>query len=345
MNKRYDSSDVLPDAGENATLLANWVELLYRCLVHRGFNAAEIFSDLRIDPVKTQQADMRIDSLKVKQVWDLAAERTGDAAFGLTAAEVAFPAMFNSLSVTMSASETLLDALQRFMRFRRIIDTTCVNTLERIGDRYKFTWTPVSEYESDIGGEAFVAALITLCRWGRGPDFHPCRVTLTHGQPEDLARYRRFFDAPVDLQAGENALFFPRDVLEMPLASANPQLVMMGEQLTADYLARTHQPDIVKQVYKKLTDFLPRRYVSEDMIAEELNLSLRSLQRKLKEEGTSYDHVFQGVRRDLALQMITEKQLPIAQIAQFLGFSSPSNFGRAFKRWTGQTPAEFRHSS
>lgn len=336
------SKPIAATTTEDATLLANWVELAYRCLVSRGLDAADIFAGLDIDPVRAQQSDSRIDSFKIKQIWDMAAARTGDLAFGLTAAEVAFPAMFNSLSVSMSASESLLDALQRFMRFRRIIDSTCVNTLEETEEGYKFTWAPVQGCESNVGAEAFVAALMTLCRWGSGPDFGPTRVTLSHDLPDELERYQQFFNAPVQLQTAENALYFSRESLESPIVTANQQLALVSDQITADYLARTSHADIVDQVHSKLLDFLPQRIVSEELIAEELNLSLRSLQRKLQEKGTSYDSLFQNVRRELAVQLLNDQQLSIEEISRFLGFSSRSNFGRAFKRWTGATPREFR---
>ena len=343
--KKLDPHTLPAEVGENATLLANWVELLYRCLVQRGFDAAEIFAELDIDPVRAQQADTRISSLKIKQIWDMASQRSGDIAFGLTAAEVAFPAMFNSLSVAMSASDTLLDAFQRFMRFRRVIDTTCINTLEEVEDGYKFTWAPVTGLESNVGAEAFVAALMTLCRWSSGPDFHPQRVTLMHRLPDEVERYRQFFNAPVELQTGENALYFSKASMEKNIVTANRQLAVVSDQLSADNLARTERTDLVNQVYNKLLNFLPQRLFSEEIIAEELNMSLRSLQRKLKEQGTSYDALFQSVRRTLALQLMNDPQLSIADVSRFLGFSSPSNFGRAFKRWTGQTPLEYRRSS
>lgn len=133
--------------------------------------------------------------------------------------------------------------------------------------------------------------------------------------------------------------------MEKPIGSANYQLAIKSEQLTADYLARTERSDIVNQVYSKLLDFLPQRIFSEDIIAEDLNMSLRTLQRRLKEKGTSYDALFQGVRKEVALQLINDQQLSIVEIGRFLGFSNRSNFGRAFKTWTGVTPAKHRQSS
>jgi AraC-like DNA-binding protein len=274
----------------------------------------------------------------------MAAESTGDAAFGLTAAEVAFPAMFNSLSISMSASDSLLGAFDRFMRFRRIIDSTCINILDETEDGYKFTWVPVPGCESNVGAEAFVAALITLCRWGQGPNFAPLRVTLTHDHSEALGRYQQFFNAPIELKAEENALFFSRESLASPIVTANQPLAMASDQLAADYLARVERADIVDQVHSKLLDFLPQRLFSEEMIAEDLNMSLRSMQRKLSEKGTSYDALFQRVRHDLAIQLMNDPQLSIVDISRYLGFSNRSNFGRAFKRWTGVTPLEFRQS-
>jgi len=342
--KKLNLTTIPSEVGENATLLASWVELLYRCLAHRGLDAADIFAEVGIDPTSAHHSGSRISSLKIKKIWDMAAHRSGDASFGLTAAEVAFPAMFNSLSIAMSSSDTLFDAFQRFMRFRRVIDSTCINTLSEVEGGYKFTWAPITNYESSVGAEAFVAALMSLCRWANGPDFRPSRVTLAHNALDGEDRYAQFFNAPIEFQTDENALYFSKQILEKPMIGANQQLAIKSDQLAADYLARTERADIVNQVYNKLLKFLPERTYTEEIVAEDLNISLRSLQRKLQDKGSSYDSILQGLRRELALQLINDQQLSMDEIGQFLGFSNRSNFGRAFKRWTGVTPAAYRQS-
>lgn len=325
----------------DATLLSNWVELLYRCIAYRGLDANELFSQAGVDE-SMRSADQRIQASKVKHLWELAAQRTGDDAFGLTAAEVAYPVMFDSLSVAMSSSATLLEALQRFIRLRRIIDSQCVNTLEEVDGGYKFGWSNADGCESQIGAEAFVAAMITLCRWGSGPAFSPEWVSLCHEETESAQRYRRFFNAPVEFQANENALLLSEEALLRPLMTANKELALSSEKLSRDHLAQIEKTGVVSLVHNKLVEFLPQRTFTEDILAEELGMSLRSMQRRLLEEGTSYESLLQSVRKEAALQLLQKEALSIADIAQQLGFSSASNFGRAFKRWTGRSPASFR---
>jgi AraC-like DNA-binding protein len=96
------------------------------------------------------------------------------------------------------------------------------------------------------------------------------------------------------------------------------------------------------QVKSKIVDLLSSGMVTEQDMANALHLSLRSLQRKLHEEGTSYKKILEETRRDLATKYIQNSRLSISEISFLLGFSEISNFSRAFKRWHGQAPSDFR---
>ena len=99
------------------------------------------------------------------------------------------------------------------------------------------------------------------------------------------------------------------------------------------------------QVKTKLIQELPSGHICEENIAEDLYMSQRSLQRRLREEGTTYKELLNETRRDLAAQYIKVSGVSINEITYLLGFSEPSNFSRAFKRWTGVSPSEYRQSS
>jgi AraC-like DNA-binding protein len=99
------------------------------------------------------------------------------------------------------------------------------------------------------------------------------------------------------------------------------------------------------QVKTKLIQELPSGNISEEIIAEDLYMSQRSLQRRLREEGTTYKELLNETRRDLAAQYIKASSVSINEITYLLGFSEPSNFSRAFKRWTGVSPSEYRQSA
>ncbi len=326
----------------NATLVASWVQVLYRTIELRGLNPDYLLECVGIDTAQLHNSESRVLAYKIKDAWELAAQSAGDSAFGLSAAQVAFPTMFHSLGVTMSASHSLADAFDKFIRLRHVIDTLSVNSFEESDKYFKFSWTPVSGVESTIGAEAFGACLLTLCRWSCGIGFSPVKVTLIRNKPEASRQYESFFRAPVEFETYENAFYFEREAIHQPLSTANGELAVKSEQLTKEYLARTIRSDVVNKVHTVILRLLHSRNCSIDRVAEELFMSTRSLQRKLSEEGTSYESLLDEIRRELAMQCINDSNLSLQGICHILGYSDSSNFGRAFKRWTNLSPGEYR---
>jgi AraC-like DNA-binding protein len=325
-----------------STLVASWVQVLYRAVIHRGYDADAMFTRLGIDLVGLYKGETRLPSKKIKFAWEEAARMTGDSAFGLSAAEVAFPTMFHSLSIVMSSCSSLGEAFEKFMRFRHVIDTISINSFEDCGDNVSFGWSPVTDIESEIGAEAFIACLMTLCRWGHGLSFSPHKVFLTRDKPEDTEQYEAFFKAPVEFNCDQNILYFDKESMYRPILTANKELASQSEVLTADYLARTLQGDTIAKVYKVLMDFIANKFCSIELVAEELNMSPRTLQRKLHTLDTSYEALVDDARRDYAIALISDNRVPLKEVSYRAGFSDASNFGRAFKRWTNLSPGQYR---
>ena len=126
------------------------------------------------------------------------------------------------------------------------------------------------------------------------------------------------------------------------LASANPELARINDQVVVDYLARFDRDSIAMQVRSKIIHQLPDGIPSQEAIADTLHVSLRSLQRRLKEEDTSFRDLLEETRQQLARQYLRDGRRSIGEITYLLGFTEPSNFTRAFKRWTGKSPAQYR---
>jgi AraC-like DNA-binding protein len=122
------------------------------------------------------------------------------------------------------------------------------------------------------------------------------------------------------------------------LPTANPVLLRVNEQVLTDYLARLERSEVTVQVQAKLIQLLPSGEVDESSIARALNLSLRSMQRKLKARGVSFRKLLDDTRRQLAEQYLKDSTLSVSEIAYLLGFAEVSSFSRAFRRWTGHAP-------
>ena len=150
------------------------------------------------------------------------------------------------------------------------------------------------------------------------------------------------FRAPVQFEAEESLLRFPRDAFEQRLDDGNPELAEHNEAVLRRSLEQLQAASCSERVRNFLQAQLPDGEPSAERIAQALHLSLRSLQRHLAEEGTSYEALLGDTRQALALQHMRDPRCSISEIAYLLGFSDSSSFGRAFKRWTGQTPSQYR---
>jgi AraC-like DNA-binding protein len=190
--------------------------------------------------------------------------------------------------------------------------------------------------------DAGLATFVRMCRMSYGEDFNPLRVVTQRSEFDNPARYEEYFCAPVEYSAPDNVLYFSKDSLEAHLPTANPRLARVNDQVITEYLARFDKGSTAMRVRAKLIDLLSAGHVTQQDVAESLHMSLRTLQRKLADEKTSYKDILDQTRRELANQYLRQGCLSVSEVTYLLGFSEPSNFARAFKRWTGCTPSEFR---
>ncbi|PWT72424.1 MAG: AraC family transcriptional regulator, partial [Proteobacteria bacterium] len=178
---------------------------------------------------------------------------------------------------------------------------------------------------------------------GSGRQVDPARVELVRATVGCRERLADFFNCPIKLGAPTNALVFRASDLDARLPTANAVLLRVNEQAATDYMAHLDRNEIIVQVQAKLFQLLPTGELSEMQMARALNLSLRSMQRKLKEKGVTFRGLLDASRRQLAEQYLKDSTLSVSEIAYLLGFAEVSSFSRAFKRWTGRAPRAQAH--
>jgi AraC-like DNA-binding protein len=159
-----------------------------------------------------------------------------------------------------------------------------------------------------------------------------------------MEQYIDLFQAPIFWSKGENALYFDARALEQPVPAGNEELARETDRIAERYLATLDPERVQDRVRKALLTLLPSGEVDQEAVAKTLHRSVSSLQRQLTAEGASYRQILEDTRVSLAQQFVREKRYSLGQIAYLLGFSDQANFSRAFKRWTGNTPTEFRAS-
>jgi AraC-like DNA-binding protein len=134
----------------------------------------------------------------------------------------------------------------------------------------------------------------------------------------------------------------PVSVADEPLPGFNPQIVQQMDQMIIDYLAKLDRNDVLGRARAAILKLLPSGEVSLESVANALNISARTLTRKLNDEGESFKNLLAKTRRDLSEKYIMDKSLTLTEISFLLGFSEASSFSRAYKSWTGRSPSLHR---
>ncbi|MCI0505709.1 MAG: AraC family transcriptional regulator [Gammaproteobacteria bacterium] len=328
------------------TTISSWVLLIAETLKSYGVDYRQLFRQAGMDAAHLSDQNARFDFFSVTRLWDLALEKTQDPCFGLVAVNHWHPTSLHALGFSWMASPSLKDAFERLQRYIRIVnnaaavDITTRNSVTRI-----VIYSAAEPLKTSIASmDAALAVLLHMCRLNYGRELDPVRIRTMRPEPTPACvdRFNAFYRAPIEFSSGENAIDFKRDVLEKHLPASNIDLARANDKIIDEYLSHLDGVSVGIRTRVKITELLPSGSVTEEKIASLLNLSVRSMQRKLKEEGASFKELLNQTRQELADQYIENSRLSINEITYLLGFSDPANFSRAFKRWHGVSPSQYR---
>jgi AraC-like DNA-binding protein len=313
-------------------------------LKESGYDATRIAGAIGIDEATLNNPDGRVPTSVAMSLLALAVEETGDDNIGLHLAERASLGSFDVHFYAMASSPTLGAAFERLCRYQRLIHDASRVELEVSNERV------VLRHDMGAGrvaprqtAEFLLTAWVRAGRTVTGIDWAPQRVHFAHVAPPDLSEHERFFRADLHFAMGENALVLARSLLEMPCVGADAALVAVLDRYAADRLEKAPQSNLVSDRARNvLREELRGGEPTAARLAARLKMSVRSLNRLLAGEATSFRELLDALRRDLAARYLAGDDMAISEISFLLGFAELSSFHRAFKRWTGRTPAEFR---
>ena len=242
------------------------------------------------------------------------------------------------------ASGSLREVFERIVRYHQVVSDALTLELSRDGERYRFRLlqlpdSPAPAFEAI---DAFAAIYVRTCRNRLGREYAPLAVYLRRPEPADPKPWHTVFRAPVFFGAEEDRLEFAAQDFDSHLDDANPELAEHNETVLKRTLAQLQPLTWERKVRRVIEAQLPDGEPSAERVAQALHLSLRSLQRHLADEGCRFDALLNECRENLALLHLRDPQCSLAEISHLLGFADTSSFNRAFKRWTGMTPGQFR---
>jgi AraC-like DNA-binding protein len=330
-----------PTAYGVRTTLATWVKAICRALDAAGCDSAALLAEAGFDLKALDGPTVRCPLTQTARLWGLAVAATGDPAFGIKVASHIKQTTFHALSYGLSASSTLKEAFERAQRYCHVASDAIEYEFSRHGNEYHFVIEPAGAV-ADESVDALVAAYLRMCRSLIGHDYSPLRIEFRRARPSRIEDFERLLRAPLQFGAAQTRLVFDCGAIERPLDGGNPELARHNDAIALQYLSQFERDNLQGRVRDVLTQRLAHGEPSQEDVAELLNMSARTLQRKLGDGGTTYKEILDETRRVLALAYLSAARHSVSDVTYLLGFSAGSSFTRAFRRWTGQSPSDWR---
>lgn len=280
---------------------------------------------------------------------EAAATETGDATFGLTLGRRFNLSALGGVGAVMQAAPSVGEAIAAFVHYFGLVQTNTLNRLVVSNGVARLSYAITdATVRCRVQDANFTLAMEdTFMRLLLGGAWRKLEVQLAHGPVEELAAYQRHFECKLRFGTTQNALLFPAELLDLPPPAANPaHYAALRTALDDDLGSQEQRLDLLRGLEAWIAASLSTGLRGDvDDAAADFGVSLRSLQRRLRELGLSFAELRNDVRTRLGRALLTETDLPVTAIGSRLGYSETSAFSRAFRFQTGQSPAAYRKQS
>ena len=276
---------------------------------------------------------------------DAAAEHLGDTCFGLDFGSGIDPLDAGLIGYVATSSAKLGEAIHNFVTYISVFSEGVRPRLEIEGQLAIFSLEvidPDVRQRQQIYEFGLTLAMNTT-RFVMGRRLVPEWVEFGHDRRNDIDEFRRYFGAPVHFGMPRNAIILKRSHLDLRCRSADARLLRILKGYCEEILKqRPEKGDLKHDVEHLIATHLPSGAATKQRVARELGMSERTLARRLSDLGTSFAQILEEVRHQLAVRYLEEPDVRASEVSYLLGYSEPSAFNHAFRRWTGVSPSKFR---
>lgn len=323
------------------TLSGAWLSYVLHAFEELGLDVAEIARGAEVDLTALSDPNARIARDEVGRLWREAIKLTGDSDLGLHAGEHFVFSANNWITLLVMTSKNFFEGMQATARYQRIIGHGRIVEAERVSNGCQLTIRRVTDGLEILRQEIeFVTVgLLKLAESVRGERIRCEEVAFMHPFPGDSREHERLFRCPVRFGAGQDFLILPEQCAFGPSLHYNPRLRAIVEDAAAAGAAEVEGPFSLDVKVAAYTLLLEKRCTVAN-VARALHVSTRTLQRRLGEEGVAFRDVVRECKLDTAVRCLEAGHSP-NDAAERAGFSSRRAFDRAFKEWTGASPASF----
>jgi len=316
---------------------------LVRRLEDTGLSPAAILRQARLPIGLFSQERVLLTTEEFFALYRAIAEVSHDPAIGLRLGTENRVERYDPIAIAAISTRSFRDAVGRIGRYKQL---TCPEKLELVEQGNEcavhFTWLLADEEEPAMLVDVCFAWILTIARRGTGRSIYPKRVEFQRPEAH-RGVYERHFHCPIQFKAAKNVLVFHKTDADADFATYNADLLAaVAPQLEGELKQQLAERDLREQVKGTLKRLLAGQRPAVEHVARELRLSTRTLQRRLTEDGVTFQQLMEEARRELARHYLLHSSLELNETAYLLGYEDANSFFRAFHAWEGTSPGQWR---
>jgi len=315
---------------------------------HHDINTQEIISKVGIDPLVLKNQDGRIKGELFHSLIKELIYASGDPLMGLNTSKFVEPGSYSVQGYMMMSCASLNDVIKRIPPFEKLVGDMGVTSIHPQREGTKIQWHcayPDPNVRLQMIDNV-LSSWVNYAQWLASQHQSADYILLEHPKPHQsvIDKYQDFYQCPIEFNANESSIVIPKELLSMPLRQPNKSLLSTLEDQAENQISKLNElrRRFSIRITQSIRIQLKTGVSSKELIAAELNMTTRTLQRKLAKEDSSYQALLDQIRLQMASDMLLNTQLGIQDIAYNLGFSDGRSFHRSFKSWTNITPGVFR---
>jgi AraC-like DNA-binding protein len=316
---------------------------LARKLEEVGVSPADVLRYAGLPPGLFAQDKILVTTEEQFALYRGIAEASRDPAMGLKLGTEDRLERYDAIAIAAVSARSFRDALHRLARYKQLTCPEAIDLNERGDDcRVQFRWLLAEETEPPLLVDVCFAWVVGIARRGTGGLVNPKRLEF-RGATRNRKMYEAHFGCPVTFDARQNTIVFRKADLDRPFLTHNADLLAtVAPQLEAELSQALASKAIGEQVKGILKRLLAGSRPGIEDVARELHMSPRTLQRRLAEDGVTFQQLLQEARRELARHYLQHSSLELNETAYLLGYEDAHSFFRAFHHWEGSSPGEWR---
>ena len=317
--------------------------ILARRLDELGVSAADVLRHAGLPAGLLDQEKIHVSTEELFALYRGVGEASRDPAIGLKLGTEPRFERYDAICMAAVSARSFRDALQRLARYKQLVCPEELIVTDR-GDecRVQFKWLLAEETEPHVLVDICFARVLDIARRGAGERVVPKRIDLRFA-PANRKMYQADFGCAATFEARQNAIVFRKADVDRAFVTHNADLfAIVAPQLEAELTQALASKALGEQVKGLLKRLIAGRRPGIEEVAKELRLSSRTLQRRLTEEGASFQQLLQEARRELARHYLLYSSLELNETAYLLGYEDAPSFFRAFHEWEGSTPGDWR---